>query len=120
MGKVHGSKWQRGSFVRSQLRILKEGQLIYSKHVVMEKPRIPTIAERKEDIEAQTRKRKEKIQSERREKTLEELTPEERTEWERQEKLEQYHLEKAAVNLDLTIEIKEHLAARRKEIDESS
>lgn len=106
MGKIQGSKWQRGGFIRSQLRILKEGQLIYSETVMMQKPRTKTPEEMREEIEAETRKLKEKVKARRKKKVLNELTSDERIEWERQERLEQYQLEKAKAELDLAADIK--------------
>lgn len=108
-----GSKWRRGSFIIEKLRIMMEGKFIISDTVLIQKPRTPTLTDRREDIEAQTRNLKQKIQSERRKKTLASLTPEEKEEWMRQEKLEQYHLKKASSTLDLATEMKEHFANRK-------
>lgn len=58
MSKINGQKWKRGGFIRSQLLILKEGHLIYSKQVIMEKPRTPTLAERKNEIARKKKKKK--------------------------------------------------------------
>ncbi len=97
-----------------------EGKFIISDTVLIQKPRTPTAAERRDEIEAQTKKLKKQAKSKRRKKILAELTADEKEEWEKQEKLEQYHLKKAAVELDLTSELQTRLAKRKKEIEESS
>lgn len=112
-----GSKWKRGSFILGKLRVMMESKFIISDTVLMQKPRTSTLAERKDEIEAQTKKLKKEAKSKRRKKILKELTEEEKEEWKKKEKLEKYHLEKAAVKLDLASEMKIKLAERRKKID---
>lgn len=97
-----------------------QGKFIVSDTILMQKPRTPTFADRRDEIEAQTKKLKKAAKSKSRKKTLAGLTAEEREEWKKQEKLEQYQLTKASAGLDLASEMKERLAEQRKKINESS
>ena len=112
-----GSKWRRGDFILGKLRIMMESKFIISDTVLMQKPRTPTLTDRRDEIEAETRKLKKAAKSKRREKILKELTDEEKEEWEKQERLEKYQLEKAAAKLDLASEMKKKLEERRRIID---
>ena len=51
-----GSKWRRGDFIIEKLRIMMKGKFIISDTILVQKPRTPTLADRRDEIEAETKK----------------------------------------------------------------